>query len=268
VEDHFRDAGCLRQASHCFTEAFTATAEAYSGSQVLLHVYELMEFVRMNQILASELMPVGGALHAGVEVYGREWSYGGSSGRCGTGIVCEVPKSNEKHRYRETISLGFTHFSNAEVALVLGDLVENWLGQDYHWLHRNCLSFANEFCRKLGVGSIPAWIDRVPRGMSAVNQGMRSLAETMRGLADGTLEAANALVEGQFDCAGRCRPSPSFSSFATQGSFMLAPCAPCIPPLNSRAVHSVPLMEDVLRLHLRHLEKEPVLPELQEDSPT
>ena len=22
--------------------------------------------------------------------------------------------------------------------------------QDYHWLHNNCLSFANEFCRKLG----------------------------------------------------------------------------------------------------------------------
>ena len=22
--------------------------------------------------------------------------------------------------------------------------------QDYHWLHNNCLKFANEFCRKLG----------------------------------------------------------------------------------------------------------------------
>ncbi|CAE7298612.1 unnamed protein product [Symbiodinium natans] len=224
VEDHFRDASCLRQASHCLQEVFTATADT-GGSQVLVHVYELVEFVRLNQILASELMPIGGALHAGVEVYGREWSFGGAPGRR-TGVVCEVPRTNRKHRFRETISLGTTRLSASEVALVIGDLIERWLGEDYHWLHRNCLHFANEFCRKLGVGSIPAWIDRLPRGVCALDVGVRNLAETVKGLADGTRAAAHAIAEGQLDCV-RCRPVCSFDPSCTTtqhvnvGSFMV-----------------------------------------------
>eukprot|EP00439_Symbiodinium_sp_Y106_P078516 s1339_g17.t1 len=224
VEDHFRDASCLRQASHCLQEALAAAAADTGGREVLVHVYELVEFVRINQIFASEMMPIGGALHAGVEVYGREWSYGGAPGRR-TGVVCEVPRTNRKHRYRETISLGTTRLSASEVALVIGDLIEKWLGEDYHWLHRNCLAFANEFCRKLGVGNIPAWIDRLPRGVCALDVGVRNLAETVRGLADGTRAAAHALAEGQLDCV-RCRPVCSFDpACATQhvnlGSFMV-----------------------------------------------
>ncbi|CAK9022893.1 Deubiquitinase DESI2 (Desumoylating isopeptidase 2) (DeSI-2) (PPPDE peptidase domain-containing protein 1) (Protein FAM152A) [Durusdinium trenchii] len=206
VEDHFQDASCLRQASHCFKEVYIAhPAEVFSGSQVLLHVYELFEFVRVNKILASELLPLGGALHAGVEVYGREWSYGGSSGS-GTGIVCEVPRTNRKHRYRESIPLGYTRLTKAEVALVLGDLVEVWRGEDYHWLNNNCLSFANAFCRKLGVGGIPAWIDRLPRGVSAVKQGMQCVAERVRDLADGTLEVVHVL--GSIACIKRLKLGP------------------------------------------------------------
>lgn len=276
VEDHFQDANCLAQASHCFSEVYLAhPAEVFSGSKVLLHVYELVEFVRMNKILASELLPVGGALHAGVEVYGREWSYGGSSGSRKTGIVCEVPRTNQKHRYRESISLGFTRLSKAEVALVLGDLVELWLAEDYHWLNNNCLSFANDFCRKLGVGGIPAWVDRLPRGVSAVNQGMQSLAETMRHLADGTLEVVHAIVGagGQLDCA-RCRPAPSFvSSFGTQsvaGSFVLTPAyGASFMPLgqeSSREMASVSLGEDAVRIQPRHVPQHPVLSRVEEDN--
>ena len=269
VEDHFQDVSCLMQASHCFNEAYLAhPAEVFSGSQVMLHVYELVEFVRVNKILASELLPVGGALHAGVEVYGREWSYGGALGSRKTGIVCEVPRSNQKHRYRESISLGFTRLSKAEVALVLGDLVEAWLAEDYHWLHNNCLSFANEFCRKLGVGGIPAWIDRLPRGVSAVNQGVQNLAETVRHLADGTLEVVHAIIGGQLDCA-RCRPAPSFaSSIATQnGSFVLTPAfeASFMPgQRSSRDMASISLREDAVRMQPRRILQHPVLSRVEE----
>ncbi|CAE7475660.1 unnamed protein product [Symbiodinium sp. KB8] len=159
------------------------------------------------------------------QVYGREWSYGGAPGRR-TGVVCEVPRTNRKHRYRETISLGTTRLSASEVSLLIGDLIEKWLGEDYHWLHRNCLAFANEFCRKLGVGNIPAWIDRLPRGVCALDEGVRNLAETVRGLADGTRAAAHALAEGRLQLRLRLpQPCLRFNS-----RFQYCSCRVCSEP--------------------------------------
>merc|ERR1719191_1919491 len=36
-----------------------------------------------------------------------------------------------------------------------------WGGKSYDLVRRNCCSFANEFCEKLGVGPIPGWVNRL-----------------------------------------------------------------------------------------------------------
>jgi len=222
VEDNAPHVAQLQQASRCFREAasFGQQASASSdgvggnhspGSEVRVQVYELIQFENLHQLLAPNDCPFAGALHAGVEVYGREWSYGGGSG-IGSGIICEEPRCNTKHRFRETVPIGYTKLSSSEVALVLGDLLENWHAKDYHWLRRNCLLFANEFCERLGVGRIPAWIDRLPRGIWTIDRGVRDLAE-------GTQQVMQAIVQAPANCT--CRPLPTAgSSYMLQQSFV------------------------------------------------
>lgn len=180
--------------------------EAYAPQQVLVHVYELVAFETMNRVTAPLAFPIGGALHTGVEVYGREWSFGGGIGR-GSGVVCEVPRTNRRHRFRETVLLGHTRLTSSEVALLIGDLVERWQAQEYHWIHRNCLAFANEFSELLGVGRLPPWIDRFARGVGSLDLGVRSLAHQAHGVVRTAQGVVELLVGGGADC-GRCVADP------------------------------------------------------------
>lgn len=195
----------------------------HAPDQVLLHVYELVAFGHMNRFTAPECCPLGGALHVGVEVFGREWSYGGGHGP-GSGVICEVPRTNTQHRFRETLLLGRTALSDGEVALIMGDLVEKWQSKDYHWLHMNCLAFANELCERLGVGRIPAWIDRFARGAGVVDSGVRGLAgglaERVHGVAVGARDVVRAIVQGPRSCT-------SCATAALQRKELQAPASGC-----------------------------------------
>lgn len=202
-----------RACRHFAEEALPLPLPAKSSfppDQVVLNVYELTAFEQVNRLMATEFFPIGGALHVGVEVYGREWSYNGGDGP-GAGVRCEVPRSNCLHRFREALPLAKTPLSDGEVALVIGELVESWQPKDYHWLHRNCLAFANELCQRLQVGRIPAWIDRFARGAGVVDLGMRGLAggllESVQGVALGAQELVRSLVEGPQSCTS-CVPAP------------------------------------------------------------
>lgn len=170
--------------------------------QVLLNVYELEAFDGINRLMANP--GLGGALHVGVEIFGREWSYGGGSGS-GSGVVCEMPRQNGQHRYRETVLLERTLLSDGEVALLMGELVERWQQKDYHWLHWNCLAFANELCSRLGVSGIPAWIDRLSRGAGVLDMSLRGLVdrfvEGVQGVASGARGVVQAMVDGPASCA-------------------------------------------------------------------
>jgi len=170
----------------------------YPPEQVLINVYELVAFDGLNQWTGA----FGGALHAGVEVFGREWSYGGGQGP-GSGVVCEVPRSNQQHRFRETVVLPRTPKSDGEVALIIGALLEEWHPEDYHWLRRNCLTFANELCELLGAGRLPAWIDRFARGAGAVDFTVKGIMESVHDVATGARELMQTIVQVNGSC-GRC----------------------------------------------------------------
>ncbi|CAE7347939.1 unnamed protein product, partial [Symbiodinium necroappetens] len=45
-----------------------------------------------------------------------------------------------------------------DVILLLSALAQDWQGEDYDILHRNCCHFSDMLCRRLGVGPIPDWI--------------------------------------------------------------------------------------------------------------
>lgn len=139
-------------------EQTSASEEEASPSpqQVILHIYDVFADERV-QAVNDVLHNIGtGAFHAGLEVFSLEWSYGCTN--TGTGLVACEPKSNPAHRYRESIVMGTTPLSHAEVENLLQQMGEEWQGADYNLIHRNCCNFCDAFCRRLSVGPVPTWV--------------------------------------------------------------------------------------------------------------
>eukprot|EP00401_Gymnodinium_catenatum_P029176 CAMPEP_0117474332 /NCGR_PEP_ID=MMETSP0784-20121206/9230_1 /TAXON_ID=39447 /ORGANISM="" /LENGTH=444 /DNA_ID=CAMNT_0005268555 /DNA_START=33 /DNA_END=1367 /DNA_ORIENTATION=- len=162
-----------RETSKCFVLAWPLRRRKPSrpvciGLPVLLHIYDVSQEDRvrkLNRVLAHTSSPLkfGGIFHAGVEVAGLEWSFGMTVTETMCGVACVEPKSHPDHNFRETIELRRTKFSPEEIAELLSQLIEEYPGDDYCLLRRNCCHFADDFCRRLGVGGIPGWVHRLAR---------------------------------------------------------------------------------------------------------
>mmetsp|Transcript_58665 Transcript_58665/g.166775 ORF Transcript_58665/g.166775 Transcript_58665/m.166775 type:complete len:283 (+) Transcript_58665:112-960(+) len=128
---------------------------------VVLNIYNLGT-TGSGYALNLVLRPLGtGLFHCGVEVYGREWSYADNSQpgslRKDTGVFCCVPCNCEGHSYTQSVQMGRTGASEAEVLRLLRLLRPSWPVEGYDTLTKNCCHFCDELCQRLGVGSVPAW---------------------------------------------------------------------------------------------------------------
>eukprot|EP00929_Paragymnodinium_shiwhaense_P043537 TRINITY_DN22387_c0_g1_i1.p1 TRINITY_DN22387_c0_g1~~TRINITY_DN22387_c0_g1_i1.p1 ORF type:complete len:432 (+),score=77.67 TRINITY_DN22387_c0_g1_i1:134-1297(+) len=139
-----------------------------SGIEVRLHIYDVSQeeaIQKINRVFAHEYSPLkfGGVFHAGVEVMGLEWAYGCSEWETLPGVSCNEPRQHPMHNYRETIILRPSHLSEEDVSRTVSQLMEEYPGNDYDLLRRNCCHFADDFCQRLGVGAIPGWVHRFAR---------------------------------------------------------------------------------------------------------
>jgi len=131
--------------------------------RVLVHVYDLGDTF-LTRGLWNSVLKSYGAFHTGVEVYGREWLFGVSTGDENdfsdpTGVSWHSPKENRDHSYRETLSMGFTSKSPEEVLQIIEELKLKWRSSTYNILTRNCHDFSEDLCQRLGVGSLPEWVN-------------------------------------------------------------------------------------------------------------
>jgi len=125
--------------------------------RVLVRVYDLGQtFVTRWHNKVSKGY---GAFHTGVEVYGREWSFGMTFDDVSTGVMWNYPAQNRDHAFRETLSMGYTSLSPEEVDSMLSEMMIEWKGNTYHVLQRNCHNFSNALCEKLGAAPVPAWVN-------------------------------------------------------------------------------------------------------------
>lgn len=163
--------------------------EAGDGT-VVLNVYDLNDSMVTCNWVTSNLIQLGGAFHAGVEVYQSEWSYGTE------GIFKIVPRNHEYHVFNQSVFMGKTHLQPAEIHAILREMAPSWKAISYDLMQKNCCTFADDFCRRLGVGALPAWVNRLAQvgaGMVlAVQQIQSSLAPA--GIAPG--EDGYELLEG------------------------------------------------------------------------
>lgn len=135
----------------------------YSVTPVTLHVYDVSNDERIANVnYYTKAFGAGGIFHAAVEVYGREYSFGGSSANV-TGIFASPPKCCPMHNYRESVFLGDCELSEGQVQAILRDLKPRWMARSYNLFRKNCCFFSMEFAIELGVGTIPEWIYQMAR---------------------------------------------------------------------------------------------------------
>ncbi|CAE8670438.1 unnamed protein product [Polarella glacialis] len=144
---------------------------------VTLNIYDVSGHPAVrnaNQVLRA----LGsGAYHGAVEIDGREWSFGGADSD-ETGVFCCEPRGCEAHAFRESIPMGHTALSPAQVQDVLTPLTAEWRAKDYDLLRVNCCHFSNSFCVALGVGPIPPWVLRSAKtGASVVTPVQNTVGE-------------------------------------------------------------------------------------------
>eukprot|EP00930_Biecheleria_cincta_P006123 TRINITY_DN107100_c0_g1_i1.p1 TRINITY_DN107100_c0_g1~~TRINITY_DN107100_c0_g1_i1.p1 ORF type:complete len:473 (+),score=87.14 TRINITY_DN107100_c0_g1_i1:114-1532(+) len=128
---------------------------------VVLNVYAVGNNKAIQQVnwMTQNFLRCGGVFHGGIEVFGKEWSYG-STKDAGTGIFCCEPKLCEMHTFRQSVLLGNCCKKPREVSAILRRMQPQWQGADYDLLHKNCCCFSAALAQELGAGDIPGWVNR------------------------------------------------------------------------------------------------------------
>jgi len=144
---------------------------------VTLHCYDYFSSDE-GQAFNGVLRQLGtGAFHCGVEVYDKEYSYRGRHGP-GSGVFAVRPKTACRS-FRESVPMGHTTLSESQVLGLLEALMTEWQGNRYDLLKRNCCHFCNEFCTRLGVGSIPEWTTHLAATGQAIQERWQAAPDDM-----------------------------------------------------------------------------------------
>lgn len=113
-------------------------AHLLNGSEVLLHVYDLHQVVRLMGF---------GIFHLGIEVYACELYFGAQ------GVQWCQPGSVNGHVHKQVLKVGHIKQSAWEVHAMVEQMRKTWSGETYSVFSRNCQTFAVEFCRNSGLGN-------------------------------------------------------------------------------------------------------------------
>eukprot|EP00759_Apiculatamorpha_spiralis_P022770 PhF_6_TR26704/c0_g1_i1/m.39003 len=135
------------------------------ANDVFVNVYDI---TRMNYVVGWMGL---GMYHTGVEVFQKEYGFGRDIS--GTGVFAITPKSYHSHIFRETIYIGQTTFSEAEVECLLESMAEEWQCETYHLTKRNCNDFSEQLARALVGEDIastawPTWVNQTARTATAI----------------------------------------------------------------------------------------------------
>eukprot|EP00929_Paragymnodinium_shiwhaense_P027021 TRINITY_DN15959_c0_g1_i3.p1 TRINITY_DN15959_c0_g1~~TRINITY_DN15959_c0_g1_i3.p1 ORF type:complete len:539 (+),score=96.44 TRINITY_DN15959_c0_g1_i3:71-1618(+) len=155
---------------------------------VYMHVYDLSDSATYVNKVVLDMLGYGGILHVGIEVFGEEFSFGMQ------GMTVSQPKWHQQYRYRRSELIGRTRLKRAEVLGIVVLLRSDWTGDSYNLLSRNCGTFCNTLCQRLGVGSLPAYATCIGEALSRMPVATRlatAFQDQVRESLEGDEEAAD-----------------------------------------------------------------------------
>lgn len=103
-----------------------------------------------------------GVYHSGVQVHGVEYGFGAHD-RETTGIFEVEPGHCPGFTFRKSIYIGSTELGPKDVREFMEKLAQEYAGNTYHLIQKNCNHFCNDVCVRLTGKSIPRWVNRLAR---------------------------------------------------------------------------------------------------------
>ncbi|EPS60906.1 hypothetical protein M569_13897, partial [Genlisea aurea] len=137
-------------------------------TNVYLNVYDLGDDYRdVNHYLRWAGF---GFFHSGIEVHGLEYCFGALGVGATSGEISRMmPRQHPLYRFRKSILMGTTAMDGFQCRLFVERIVEDYSGQVYHIVARNCNHFSDDLCYNLTGKKIPRWVNRIARVASKCN---------------------------------------------------------------------------------------------------
>lgn len=132
------------------------------GEPLKLNVYDL---TRMNGVIYWLGI---GAHHSGVEAYGMEFAFGAHD-YPSSGVFEVKPRQCPGFRFRKSIPIGIVWMGAEKFRDFIEEIVDEYTGDSYHLLFKNCNHFSDDICMRLVSSCIPGWINRLSRLGSFAN---------------------------------------------------------------------------------------------------